>query len=278
VRPIRNLGSPSQGTRLRLDALKGEVDGLPLYADRVDRAKKLWGAKSNKNADEAAFDEVKRLLTAGCAGAQRCNYCEDSVADEIEHFRPKDLYPELAFSWENYLYACGPCNGPKNAKFGVFAGPADVVTEQVRGRNAPVTPPVVGTPALIDPRNEDPLDLLAIDLGLTASTFHFIARPGLSQRDVERVDYTVKTLGLNIRSYLLTARKTTYDNLIAALIRPAAQRRGFSIETEAEALRGAREATRNTPHRFVWEFMVRERARLSTVDMLLDIVPEAVGW
>ena len=47
-------------------------------------------------------------------------YCEDSVGDEVEHHRPKNLYPDHTFLWDNYLYACGPCNGPKNNRFAVF--------------------------------------------------------------------------------------------------------------------------------------------------------------
>ena len=27
-------------------------------------------------------------------------YCEDAPADEVEHFQPKDLYPEFVFSLE----------------------------------------------------------------------------------------------------------------------------------------------------------------------------------
>ena len=46
-------------------------------------------------------------------------YCEDSVADEVEHFRPKDLYPDVVFAWRNYLYACGQCNGGKNNRFSI---------------------------------------------------------------------------------------------------------------------------------------------------------------
>jgi hypothetical protein len=36
------------------------------------------------------------------------------VTDEAEHINPKDLYLERVFDWANYLYACGPCNGPKS--------------------------------------------------------------------------------------------------------------------------------------------------------------------
>jgi uncharacterized protein (TIGR02646 family) len=32
----------------------------------------------------------------------------------IEHFKPKALFPELTFEWDNLLLACGRCNGTEN--------------------------------------------------------------------------------------------------------------------------------------------------------------------
>ncbi len=31
----------------------------------------------------------------------------------VEHFKPKDKYPELAYRWDNYRFACGAMNGRK---------------------------------------------------------------------------------------------------------------------------------------------------------------------
>lgn len=41
----------------------------------------------------------------------------DSAADEVEHIAPKALFPERVFDWTNYIYACGPCNGPKSNRY-----------------------------------------------------------------------------------------------------------------------------------------------------------------
>ena len=30
-----------------------------------------------------------------CSGAERCHYCEDSKADEVEHLLPKDAYIQI---------------------------------------------------------------------------------------------------------------------------------------------------------------------------------------
>src|ERR1700691_3879898 len=117
------------------------VDAEPDFARRVQLATAKF--KQFNRQGNAAFQHVRHTLTLMCAGAKRCMYCEDSAADEVEHHRPKNLYPEYVFAWENYLYACGPCNGPKKNRFAVFAADGSIV-DVTRGHNRPVSPPVAG--------------------------------------------------------------------------------------------------------------------------------------
>ena len=48
----------------------------------------------------------------------QCSYCECTLNAErvgqVEHFKPKALFPLSAYDWDNYLLACGGCNGPKS--------------------------------------------------------------------------------------------------------------------------------------------------------------------
>jgi uncharacterized protein (TIGR02646 family) len=48
----------------------------------------------------------------------KCAYCESKVTHvdygHIEHYRPKSLFPELTFEWDNLLLACGICNGAEH--------------------------------------------------------------------------------------------------------------------------------------------------------------------
>ena len=101
-----------------------------------------------------------------CIGPIRCAYCEDSLAEQIEHIRPKDFFPGICFDFDNYLYACGPCNRPKSNRYGTVVG--NVVEEVIRRRGDAVVPPPAGPTALIDPRFEDPLDFFDLDMGGTA--------------------------------------------------------------------------------------------------------------
>ena len=44
-----------------------------------------------------------------------CSYCEMPLPNgpQVEHVKPKKHFPEDALNWENFLLACGYCNGTK---------------------------------------------------------------------------------------------------------------------------------------------------------------------
>lgn len=60
--------------------------------------------------------DIKEKLFA--ASHQKCAFCEAKPAEsgniEVEHFKPKSLYPELAFEWNNFLPVCRKCNESKS--------------------------------------------------------------------------------------------------------------------------------------------------------------------
>lgn len=54
----------------------------------------------------------------------RCAYCDDwdyfngeYRAYHVEHFAPKEKFPELKYTYTNLLYACPYCNGSKSDKW-----------------------------------------------------------------------------------------------------------------------------------------------------------------
>ncbi len=50
----------------------------------------------------------------------KCVYCEQSIERcDVEHYRPKSIYYWLAYSWDNLLYCCSPCNTNKGNRFKV---------------------------------------------------------------------------------------------------------------------------------------------------------------
>lgn len=157
---------PAQDVLDKLKEYQDEIDALATFAERSQKAKKSFSGKNtNKNK---YFNAIKEKLIEMCSGARRCVYCEDSVGDEVEHIRPKDFFPESCFVWENYVYACGNCNGPKNNKFAIFTDDKDDFYD-VR-LNIGAEPPK-GKDAMINPRNESAMDYCMLDL---RDTFKFV--------------------------------------------------------------------------------------------------------
>ena len=266
---LPDLPLPSEA-QAKLAEYQQGVDALPEYAARVMRAKERFESLNRRG--NATFDVIKETLTKMCSGARRCAYCEDSVADEVEHIQPKTLYPELAFVWINYLYACGPCNGPKNNRFAVFAESTGLLTNVSRPKKAPVVPPIRGRPVLIDPRVEDPTEYMTLDL---RDTFWFSpsAKPGTPE--YERAEYTIRTLQLNLRDVLPQARRSAYLDFLAHLKQYALDR--AEGQPPEHLLRLAREI-QTRQHATVWWEMKRQHMYLPELKRRFEAVPEALGW
>ena len=68
--------------------------------------KPLWGVSK---------EQIARLTS------QLCAYCEGEInsprAGQVEHYKPKSLFPLLAYDWENYFLSCAGCNGAKSDKW-----------------------------------------------------------------------------------------------------------------------------------------------------------------
>jgi uncharacterized protein (TIGR02646 family) len=112
--------SLSTSTMAVLSDLTQEVAAA---ADPKRQAGVLW-----KNKPALAFSEVRTTLKRMAGGRERCMYCEDNEGTDIEHFWPKSVYPDKAFSWANYLLACSHCNSNcKRARFPTTDGLPDLL-------------------------------------------------------------------------------------------------------------------------------------------------------
>ena len=203
--PIAATSLPPDIAR-QLYALQSEIDGIADYADRVRAAETLYKSKRRTVPFRSVVAELKSL----CAGVERCMYCEDSRSADIEHFRPKCFYPELTFVWTNYLNACTNCNRPKSNRFAVYAHATGQKTDLIRGGNNPV-PPEPGDPVLINPRIENPLDFLFLDL---RDTFEFLPSAPPGTPEYERAEYTIEILGLN--DITPSVRREYYGSLLCS--------------------------------------------------------------
>jgi 5-methylcytosine-specific restriction endonuclease McrA len=255
--------------RNQLRRWQADIDEIPDYADRVDEAERTF--KSRNRARDVTFRVVRDTLTTMCSGARRCCYCEDSAADEVEHIKPKNLYPEVCFAWHNYLYACGPCNGPKNDRFAILFGPTRTLLEVARRPKAPVVPPPPGEPALIDPRHEDPLRFMFLDL---LDTFWFSPVAAKGTEDFERAQYTIKVLRLNVREYLPKARAQAYKSYRARLKEYITDRDSGAPHSQlTRIILGIQ----RMDHPTVWAEMKRQHDSRRLRDLFRS-APEARGW
>ena len=255
-------GRLPQPHREKLAEYQAEVDAEPTYQERVMAAKRLFRSRNRRR--NTTFATVRASLSAMCHGPRRCMYCEDSAADEVEHFRPKDLYPEFVFAWMNYLYACGPCNRRKKNHFVLIDSATGAIRDVTRPLRGVVAPPPAGDAVLIDPRREDPLDFLILDL---RDTFEFTPKSDAGALDQERADRTIDLLGLNDRDYLVAARKTAFANYYDLLS-------GYLRDGDPERRRVRREAIRGNSHSTVWWEMKRQRTKWKVLQNLFQGAPE----
>jgi uncharacterized protein (TIGR02646 family) len=230
----------------------------------VAEAKRLF--KQRNRAENPTFVSVRGALRAMCGDTEWCCYCERSQASEIDHVRPKSLYPNAVFLWSNFLWVCGRCNKLKSDRFGIVAG--EQIRRLPRGQSSE---PPDGDPALIDPRIEDPLDFFWLDL----HTFALLPAHGLRSLAHERAKYTIETLNLNADA-LANQRHRAYHifaNELQAYL-AACHREAPPLERAGYQARVRRE-----PHKIVWESMKRRPAELDPhVRALFDAAPECVSW
>lgn len=254
-------------TKQGLDRYQAEVDRAGDYAAQVCRGVALFTRYNRPN--NGVFRVVRRQLAQMCAGARRCGYCEDSAGDEIDHFRPKTLYPEQVFVWDNYLPSCGSCNRRKGRCFAVMI--EGRVVSVGRRFGAPVMKPAAGPAVLVDPRTEEPLRILMLEL---VDTFRFVPRDDLGTTDEERARYTIETLQLN-REVLTMARREAYGHYRARLSEYRDVRTSGQPESELVFLRDGLLAS---AHPTVWREMQRQQGQIGELRRLFEETPEALSW
>ncbi|WP_187484929.1 HNH endonuclease family protein [Pantoea agglomerans] len=248
-------------TETHLNSKQQEINNEVSYSDKVTKADSLWKSKSKKH-----FDDVRVVLDKMCVGSRRCNYCEDSVADEVEHIKPKSIYPSDCFKSENYLYSCGPCNGPKNNKYAIFDQHNNVI-DVSRKKGGAVIPPQNGHGVFINPRIENPLDFIILEL----NTFFFVPYPGKSPLETARATYTIETLELNTRDYLVNAREHAFHSYKDSL-ENYVNKKLIGLKNDLLLIR--KNEINGRHHPTVWSEMKRQRDFHSDLKQLFDAAPE----
>jgi uncharacterized protein (TIGR02646 family) len=83
---------------------------------RIEVINKKEYINEKKYNERYKQDDVKTALKN--IYHKKCAFCEQQVElRHVEHYRPKDTYYWLAFSWDNLLLACPLCNTNKGTNF-----------------------------------------------------------------------------------------------------------------------------------------------------------------
>ena len=136
----------------------------------------------------------------------------------------------------------------------------------------PIVEPVAGLIALIDPRRENPLDFLMLDI---RDTFEFTSIADDGSAEDLRANYTIEVLRLNQRDYLVEARENALGGYVARLQQYISAR---NDNVSIERLKLLQQGIQTAPHPTVWAEMVRQKGHHPSIDELFAAAPEAVHF
>jgi uncharacterized protein (TIGR02646 family) len=235
-----------------------------------------------------------------CNGVEMCVYCETNEATDIEHIRPKSLFPEDAFSWINYVPSCKNCNTTfKSDKAAIFNPQNSINVIDITPQRVASTriKPVNNDTLFINPRIDNPNRLILLDL--VGKTFYYLPKKEEGTRDFLRAEYTINTvLKLNDRAALVEGRKSAFrdfqnllKNYIAAgeatshaaleLATGDDPQVDFNNSLQKEITRiqsHIKKAIETHSQPTVWLEMKRQRAKLPRTNALFNQLPVALRW
>jgi uncharacterized protein (TIGR02646 family) len=148
-----------------------------------------WVARKNANNSAKFFwpviegEPLNRLLCKQLLAAsdQHCAYCDSfpmNNSDEtIDHFRPKSIFIEDAFKWENLFPVCNSCQSEKREKYDDLLLKPDIEGYSFE-------------------------HYFIIDF----TTFEILPNPSISDNDRDRAQFTILTFGLNQHGHCQSRR------------------------------------------------------------------------
>ncbi len=252
------------------------VDACTTFSAKVRFAKDDFSTKNV--VGNAVFDHVKSKLKEMCSGAERCHYCEDSAVDQVEHFYPKDAYPECCYDWNNYFYVCGPCNRKKNNKCAIINAQGQLIDVTPPKTKAHLvidrTPPVSGRYAYVNTENENPLDFFMLDI--FNGTFALVENPHKQGVDLLRATYTLEQLDIGRKRVLCRARQKAYQDFLNAL--EAYWFESQVIKPDKAKLKRIIACIKEANHQTVWQEMKRQKDLIPELSAIFGKLPVALGW
>lgn len=279
-----------------LATVQTEINNEITFEAKAKKAKAKWTGKTGSAAAQLAFTDVKTVLANMCSGVQICVYCEHNEATDIEHIYPKRLYPEKAFTWANYVFACGRCNTHyKGENFKIFNPAGSATIQDITPQLNVYTIPSNNDAVFINQRREDPMALLELDI---LNQQYIFSEKFPNGRDYEKAKYTKDLLGLNERADLVRQRKAAHRWYFSELnkyvaIKNAADFNSLTLAARGEiiiditsefatekqrAIDSIKDDILSHSHPTVWKELIRQREQLPQTNILINQAVEILTW
>lgn len=146
------------------------------------------------------LDDIRDALSIIYKG--KCAFCEQKEElTHVEHFRPKDTYYWLAFSWDNLLMSCPTCNTHKSTNFEIDGVLANFENTELNIRNinsSSTTYDAIEIPKMVNPEVTDPNGLI------------YFEKDGSIKSENPRFSYTIETCKID-RKGLNDSRRSLLD-------------------------------------------------------------------
>lgn len=132
----------------------------------------------------------------------KCAYCEQKIEQyNVEHYRPKQTYYWLAYSWDNLIMACPTCNQVKGTNFELLGDQVEFENREdyIRDVNfISANYDLIEKPKMVNPEITDPRGHIQF------------RRDGLIKSDDVRFAYTIEKCNI-ARKYLNDERRKLLD-------------------------------------------------------------------
>lgn len=129
---MKNVIRTTKPDSLRRNASKWTGDLLKAIEDLNNNGTPVPKILYGRYKKPDVLDNLKRMYGDSDVTCLCC-YCESAIQvvsyPQIEHRKPKSIYPESTFDWDNLHLVCEKCNGPKGNKYNEQASILDAVVD-----------------------------------------------------------------------------------------------------------------------------------------------------
>lgn len=94
---------------------KNTLENLGLSIIVSEEDKEAIHSSFNKSFKNKMKNSILKKVYEDCRGI--CPYCGEGKVDEVDHYVPKEEYPEFTLYPNNLIPSCNKCNGKKLGKF-----------------------------------------------------------------------------------------------------------------------------------------------------------------